>query len=1027
MKRNLLNRFIALVLSVLFSLPVLPIGIYAEDPDLEPFSTQADISSLFKAIIVEECTDRREECSKHFLCDDGSYVAVLYSNAVHFPGRHGGWENIMPLIPMQTGPIIPIGNNSFGTDSLNPGTISTTVSDYEISYNLSAIGANNNPLSLNINNISFVEPDALAVLSPTSILATKDTAESAVINELNTLESNDILDLSAETLAYIDQINTSIESYNDSVINNVHYNVNTIECANAFDNNTVVRYTFSDESTDMELMFNSMPSINSFSMSFDADNCNYTVDSMGNVIITDTDDEYLMSVSAAYAVDADDNEVNGIVASCTQENDELIVTYTIDTTEFENIEYPVIINSNISVDIENSNIKQASVSSNNPNINYYGGQAFVSRDEVNPDDLVYHYLFLKNLPSMSGKTITGSELKLFVNRSSSSAFKISCFVPGGSWNPDQVTWNNMPTQEHLIVSQLARQTETSGLYRNYYNISLGILPVQWYANSDADKFGITLTPSDNQDGYVVFYKSNSANHKPYFTIYYNDNVAPSSEPLANLTTGYYVIRNSLNYQYLYTKSPRKEAGVRAYTFGTEQIWHIENLGNGVYSFAPYSLENDRLEISCGVYRPYSPVTYYDYTDNLNVSHIKFKIYKAFTLNNTDYYDIRPLNNNNCAITLYTGLLDTMLLYNSYKNKFVAHTRTPEQYCELYTYNGNNNGSINGMASQHWIISQAYVPSDFEIDSSDVKTATIDGVNYNSYINQNLFLNTSSTSSIYNCTIEWSSNNTNVATVTQNGAVSFLDDGVVTISAEICDETTGFCLTKSIEFKVFDADNSSITQISSSVLKQIIESGGAFCDVELISQEKDYYCGAASMFNILNYFGISDYSQSYIYSYSGGTERGYDENGIIEENTPILYRYVNTVNEIFENCDYNKDYAYCGYSNDETGKSQYKQELINSLNEGNPCSSLIKITNSNTGLDAFHYLTNGHYVVINGYFSNTEESNNELVTTEYLIITDPFSSTWGSTHNGQQIIIPLDTFQNAVANINILYLIYSSNN
>lgn len=77
--KNVLSVFLAAVL--LFS--VLPMSV----------SSQNDGSDEVASKIVREVTELREENAKHFLCEDGSYIAVSYFEPVHYE-ENGVWKEI---------------------------------------------------------------------------------------------------------------------------------------------------------------------------------------------------------------------------------------------------------------------------------------------------------------------------------------------------------------------------------------------------------------------------------------------------------------------------------------------------------------------------------------------------------------------------------------------------------------------------------------------------------------------------------------------------------------------------------------------------------------------------------------------------------------------------------------------------------------------------------------------------------------------------------------------------------------------
>ena len=95
--KNVLSVFLAAVL--LFS--VLPMSV----------SSQNDGSDEIASKIVREVTELREENVKHFLCEDGSYIAASYFEPVHYK-ENGVWKEIdNTLVLSETKAYVPRASN----------------------------------------------------------------------------------------------------------------------------------------------------------------------------------------------------------------------------------------------------------------------------------------------------------------------------------------------------------------------------------------------------------------------------------------------------------------------------------------------------------------------------------------------------------------------------------------------------------------------------------------------------------------------------------------------------------------------------------------------------------------------------------------------------------------------------------------------------------------------------------------------------------------------------------------------------
>ena len=71
----------ALFLTLVLLLPLFCFGSYASEEDTEPKILYEDVS-------------KRSETEKHFVCSDGSGIAVTYAQEVHQPDGKGGFEDL---------------------------------------------------------------------------------------------------------------------------------------------------------------------------------------------------------------------------------------------------------------------------------------------------------------------------------------------------------------------------------------------------------------------------------------------------------------------------------------------------------------------------------------------------------------------------------------------------------------------------------------------------------------------------------------------------------------------------------------------------------------------------------------------------------------------------------------------------------------------------------------------------------------------------------------------------------------------
>ena len=102
LKNTLLCKMIALLLALVLMLPLFYFRSHAAEGDGEPEILYEDVS-------------KRSETEKHFVCSDGSMIAVAYAQEVHQPDGKGGFEDLDNRLTLnsKTGRYENTGNRRF--------------------------------------------------------------------------------------------------------------------------------------------------------------------------------------------------------------------------------------------------------------------------------------------------------------------------------------------------------------------------------------------------------------------------------------------------------------------------------------------------------------------------------------------------------------------------------------------------------------------------------------------------------------------------------------------------------------------------------------------------------------------------------------------------------------------------------------------------------------------------------------------------------------------------------------------------
>lgn len=82
-KKLLVKRILSIIIAVTLLISAVPVSL----------AVQNLLTKETTSKIVREVTELREESVKHFLCEDGSYIAATYSAPVHYK-ENGEWKEI---------------------------------------------------------------------------------------------------------------------------------------------------------------------------------------------------------------------------------------------------------------------------------------------------------------------------------------------------------------------------------------------------------------------------------------------------------------------------------------------------------------------------------------------------------------------------------------------------------------------------------------------------------------------------------------------------------------------------------------------------------------------------------------------------------------------------------------------------------------------------------------------------------------------------------------------------------------------
>ncbi len=327
-------------------------------------ATETELDDTEKDVyILAEDTTKRGEFEKHYLCSDGTFVAVTYAEAVHYRDDNGEWTDI---------------DNSLSANKAS-GAYEAQNGDYKISFHtapvqtpsdasIAGIQGNTNGTSSNGKLISMQSGDSILSwtltankvlqtssgmstysLSPNTEQATLGISSSATISVLGTMKSE-------EDNEGFEKININDESAFalPKVSNTVRYDSLFGE-----DEGISVRYTAYRNKIEEDIFIERKTDIESFSMSVDCTGLIPVLNSDNSIDFLDKNGEMQYHISIPYMIDAAYAVLNDIQVTLSVQGEQCIITYTPDSEWMNSSDrvYPIMLDPSVTTKEYRSNVQ----------------------------------------------------------------------------------------------------------------------------------------------------------------------------------------------------------------------------------------------------------------------------------------------------------------------------------------------------------------------------------------------------------------------------------------------------------------------------------------------------------------------------------------------------------------------------------------------------------------------------------------------------------------------------------------------
>ncbi len=454
----------------------------AEEEPSERAYESADFASSDIIGAVAELEDRREENVKHFRLDNGSYEAVVYSNAVHRRDANGVWRDI---------------NNNLSAKSIGSKSVLST------SDGRAVFGDDYPSVTLSENGYSL----EMSYFGAPSELPKNITAIDTVINTKTYTATVDNAAVRTENAVY-----------------------STIEEAAAVDNRSSVVYSAVNDNTSIEYILNGNDLKENIIVNGRADSYEYvfllklsglsaSLDENGVILITDTaNGDVKYTIPAPYMYDAEgersyaaEYELASVKAGL------YLIKLTADNTwiNAEGRAFPVTIDPSVDV---SDYVFDAYTDSASPSTVFDTSELWISNTRTS-----YIKIFLpENIPS--GSTINSSKLyaPYYYHAGVTSGYvMVGAYQVNGDWSEHLLTYNNRPTMATTPLAQASMTANGTRVEDNpgtaIFNITSAV--ASWNAGTSSNH-GIALKKTAGTNGSVIV-KSSETSHSPYLYINYS--------------------------------------------------------------------------------------------------------------------------------------------------------------------------------------------------------------------------------------------------------------------------------------------------------------------------------------------------------------------------------------------------------------------------------------------------------------------------------------------------------------------------
>ena len=559
--------------------------------------SESETQQKSESPIVSEDITKRGENEKHFLCEDGSYIAVAYADAVHEKNAQNEWIEIDNTLVSENNRI-ENNSESFHTsfsETANPVAVLSANAGELLSNNVAdnsesqlvSIESGEHRLSWSLSAASMLNTQQAGQLQQQGCVLETTLIDSPVLYQseqfIGALPAKQLYQHSLSSLSEAEiknNINSQQEetNYQKTIVIKA---VSSVLYQNAFGDKVDLQYTVAPGKIKEDVILRENSAFHSYTMNVDTNGLTAVKSENNTVEFLKTDGTSVFIIQTPYMYDSADECSYDIDIIIEQTGNIASVTYTPDSNWINSGErvYPITIDPSVQAV---SSLNRSSISDTYV---HEGNGSCCSGINPSTHDRLYigrkgnrihrAYFKINTLPTIvSGSYINQAEVyaQCYNGTTTSKPFSINKVT--SSWNDSTLGWSPQPASTD-IQGGVERNTNYNVIQFNNCRAAIASL---YNGNMANNGFMIHYTSeTDNDYNSIYSYENANTSGCPYMVIYY-------TSP-AGIATGTYYIRNKHSGHYLDAENKGGSGtNVLQYAFNgsTNQQWKIERQSNGLY-------------------------------------------------------------------------------------------------------------------------------------------------------------------------------------------------------------------------------------------------------------------------------------------------------------------------------------------------------------------------------------------------------------------------------------------------------------